>query len=281
MIKKTVWMEDEEELNFVNKHYLLFSDYNKKYSTHELMQDYKTESIIRFLYDSNKYEGTMPKVRNSDTQEILRKAFRENDYNPQIEEDKVWNCDGYFNGQEKVQMVRHFKAKMFLSNKVNLEVQDIINAHHILMEGAVKTDGTRINTGMLRQTNCYSAGTDHIYPPPYILEQGLKKILQRYNEKKQSVDPVEVAADIFYDFVSLHPFEDGNGRIARLLASHALESTGTPFAVTILTPHSRSRRHIIRAIRKREKNYYNKELFTIVASSLAYQWQNFLQWSSL
>ena len=230
-----------------------------------------------------------PKVRNGDTQEILRKAFR-NDYNLQIEEDKVWNCDGAFNGQEKVQMVRHFKAKMFLSEKVNLEVQDVMNTHHILMEGAVKTDGTRINTGMLRQTNCYSAGTDHIYPPPQILKNGLKKILQCYNDKKQqSVDPVEVAADIFYDFVSLHPFEDGNGRIARLLASHALESTGTPFAVTIFTPCSRSRRHLYiylsgRAIRKRERDYYNKELFTIVASSLAYQWQNFftfIQWSSL
>ena len=58
MIKKTVWMEDEEELNFVNKHYLLFSDYNKKYNKHELMKDYKTESIIRFIYGSNKYEGT-------------------------------------------------------------------------------------------------------------------------------------------------------------------------------------------------------------------------------
>ena len=276
MIKRVYWMEDKEELDFINKHYLLFSHYNKKYSKHELMQDYKTESIIRFLYGSNKYEETMPKSKNGDTHEILRKAFRENDHNLQIEQDKMWNCDGVFNGQERVEMVRHLKAKLFISEKVKLVAQDVIDAHRILMEGAIKTDGTKINAGMIPQTNCYSAGTDHVYPPPHILENGIYKILQRYNDKKQSnVNPVKVAADIFYDFVSLHPFEDGNGRVAQLLVSHALESTGTPFAVTIFTPHSRSRRHIIRAIRKKERNYYNKELFTIVASSLASLWQNF------
>jgi fido (protein-threonine AMPylation protein) len=44
--------------------------------------------------------------------------------------------------------------------------------------------------------------------------------------------PIEVAAKLHYDFVLIHPFDDGNGRVARLLLNYVLLRAGfTPLIV--------------------------------------------------
>ncbi|MBP2660399.1 MAG: ibpA, partial [Firmicutes bacterium] len=47
-------------------------------------------------------------------------------------------------------------------------------------------------------------------------------------EKGEKLHPVEYAAFLHKDFIFIHPFEDGNGRTARLIMNHALLSRGYP-----------------------------------------------------
>ncbi len=42
------------------------------------------------------------------------------------------------------------------------------------------------------------------------------------------LDPVALAAKLHYDFVRIHPFDDGNGRVARMLANYVLLYHGYP-----------------------------------------------------
>ena len=52
------------------------------------------------------------------------------------------------------------------------------------------------------------------------------------NEKLKSV--FKIAAWFVFEFLDLHPFSDGNGRLARLLCNYILTSSlGTPFATPI------------------------------------------------
>ena len=136
--------------------------------------------------------------------------------------------------------------------------------------------------GKFRTEHCYSAGSWIPYPPPQCLERGLKFILKEFNENVtksvSGVTIVKIATDLFYNFVSLHPFEDGNGRMARLLFSHTLEKMGVPFPVVFTTGHSRSRSHVIKALKIKDKYNQHQGLFTIAASSVADQWQNFLNY---
>ena len=54
-----------------------------------------------------------------------------------------------------------------------------------------------------------------------------------YNEEEQKgkLTPVELAALFHYRYIRIHPFEDGNGRIARLLVNYILARHGWPMIV--------------------------------------------------
>ena len=50
----------------------------------------------------------------------------------------------------------------------------------------------------------------------------------RIEEETKQLHPVEVAAGLHYKFVRIHPFDDGNGRISRLLMNYILLKNGFP-----------------------------------------------------
>ena len=51
------------------------------------------------------------------------------------------------------------------------------------------------------------------------------------NEKKKTLSAIELAALFHYRYIRIHPFEDGNGRIARLLVNYILLRHGYPMIV--------------------------------------------------
>jgi Fic family protein len=55
-------------------------------------------------------------------------------------------------------------------------------------------------------------------------------LLNWYNEKtkKENVNPILVAAEFHYRFIRIHPFDDGNGRTARILMNFILMQFGFP-----------------------------------------------------
>lgn len=65
-------------------------------------------------------------------------------------------------------------------------------------------------------------------PMPDELNYLLRKFFQWYNNHKNSVHPVQLAALVHLKFVTIHPFIDGNGRISRLLMNFILHRNGFP-----------------------------------------------------
>jgi len=59
-------------------------------------------------------------------------------------------------------------------------------------------------------------------PTPERLDTEMSKFLEWFNTSSPSLDPVLKAAIAHFWFVTIHPFDDGNGRIARAIADMAL-----------------------------------------------------------
>lgn len=58
-------------------------------------------------------------------------------------------------------------------------------------------------------------------------------LLQWYNqaEKEGTMTPIELASLFHYRYIRIHPFEDGNGRISRLMVNYILHRHGYPMIV--------------------------------------------------
>jgi Uncharacterized conserved protein len=78
------------------------------------------------------------------------------------------------------------------------------------------------------------------------------ELVEWYNteEKKAELSPVELAALFHYRYIRIHPFEDGNGRIARLLVNFILTRHKYPMTVVL----SRKKRAYLNALGMADAN---------------------------
>ncbi|MDR2814716.1 MAG: Fic family protein, partial [Prevotellaceae bacterium] len=77
------------------------------------------------------------------------------------------------------------------------------------------------------------AGALFDYASPEETPALMSDLIAWYNgeEKAGSLSAIELAALLHYRYIRIHPFEDGNGRIARLLVNYILYRHGYPMVV--------------------------------------------------
>ncbi len=83
--------------------------------------------------------------------------------------------------------------------------------------------------GEIRNSPVFIAGSN--YEPPASrteVDLGLDNLLKWYNENKNTLHPVLLACIVKLRFVSIHPFDDGNGRISRVIMNYLLYQAGYP-----------------------------------------------------
>jgi Fic family protein len=98
---------------------------------------------------------------------------------------------------------------LLFQNKLKLNQKNIIKLHSILVEN------TGIETGFKKLPN-FLLGRKVKTTPPERVEKEINKLITWYNENK-NLHPLHLAAIFHAKFEQIHPFEDGNGRIGRLL----------------------------------------------------------------
>lgn len=76
-------------------------------------------------------------------------------------------------------------------------------------------------------------GTIFEYCPPVHVDSEVEKLINLYNElESESTKPIILSAWFHHAFTQIHPFQDGNGRMARLLATMILiKHSFFPFTV--------------------------------------------------
>ncbi len=77
-------------------------------------------------------------------------------------------------------------------------------------------------------------------------------LINWYNSEEEigKLTPIELAALFHYRYIRIHPFEDGNGRIARLMANYILSRHGLPMIVV----RSRKKQDYLEALHQADMN---------------------------
>lgn len=88
--------------------------------------------------------------------------------------------------------------------------------------------------GKYRKRRVIITGTDYIPPAPDRIPDLMGSFIAGLPESRAKRHPVEFAAIIHMELVTIHPFIDGNGRAARLLMNLALLQAG--YSVAIIPP---------------------------------------------
>lgn len=95
----------------------------------------------------------------------------------------------------------------------------------------------------------------------------MQEFISKLPQLKQDLHAVEYAAMIHALFISIHPFIDGNGRVARLIMNLALLQTG--YNITIIPPVVRA--DYIRALQ--DSNHSNYQPFINFISEMVLEAQ--------
>ena len=115
-----------------------------------------------------------------------------------------------------------------------LTEQDIKNLNQIILvqpfwKDAITPDGQptrrQITVGNYKtQPNSVllSNGELFEYTAPQEVPIQMQELMEWYRDKQATLHPINLAAMFHYKFVRIHPFDDGNGRVSRLLMNYVL-----------------------------------------------------------
>lgn len=101
-----------------------------------------------------------------------------------------------------------------------LSLRLIRDLHRVLMTGVRGSDQ---NPGSFRRTQNQIGRPARFVPPPPQHLQELLDNFEKHLHQPRTYDPLVEAFLVHYQFETIHPFMDGNGRVGRLLLSLTIE----------------------------------------------------------
>lgn len=179
--------------------------------------------------------------------------------------------------------VRNYgKALNFVDKrkKINnpITLQDILKLHAIIMDSLLPDD----KVGKLRKNDVYIINQDdvvqYIGPEAGLVLNELQELLNWLNDASHSVHPIISAGLLHFQFVSIHPFSDGNGRTTRALTSLYLGLRDYDFrgSLVLESYYSVAKQEYYSALHDSQGNDYAKAATSDVTKWLDYFTTGFL-----
>lgn len=208
---------EEIKKEFLNKIYqekwyekldLIKKDFKKEFIhlPPEIREKYIETFMIRFTYDTNRIEGGS--LTHREVANLLH--------------DNITPANKPVSDIKEAESHKKLFYKM-LEYKGDLNLKTILDWHKFLFKD------TKPNiAGKIRNYDVYIRGSETKLPSWGFVEGLLKEFFKWYNKNKKKIHPVEIAALAHLKFVCIHPFGDGNGRIARIIMNFILHKNGFP-----------------------------------------------------
>jgi len=163
-------------------------------------------SVFRteFTYNSNAIEGNSLTLRETqlvieEGQTIRGKSLRE-----------IYEARNHPEAIEYVESLANEQRRLTES--------DVLTLHQMVMKDVMEEK----DVGRYRKGEVRIRGSKHGPPPAYEVPMLMEELLKVINDNPDDYTTVELAAIVLHRFVHIHPFYDGNGRVARLLTNLVL-----------------------------------------------------------
>lgn len=164
-----------------------------------------------FTYDTNAIEGSFVDAR--EVKEILQnRGWPEDKSKEDIAET--------YGVAEAVDFIR--KTNEHISLKLIIELHRIVFRNSKHFAGKLREKGMEVVVA-----DAYG-NIIHRGAPSQQIEPLLKEIVRWYNQNKTKCTPLVLAAVVHNQFEVVHPFQDGNGRVGRLLLNNILLKHNLP-----------------------------------------------------
>ncbi len=120
--------------------------------------------------------------------------------------------------------------------EISLTESNIFNLHNLLLKYSGKDQAHKGSYKQLsnKVVATYPGGEQRIIfntTEPYLVKKEMDDLIAWTNGKLQAneIHPLIIIGAFVYEFLSIHPFQDGNGRLSRLLTTLLLLKNGYPF----------------------------------------------------
>jgi len=125
---------------------------------------------------------------------------------------------------KEIYMARNLMAAIEFLEKYDgeLNVSLVKKLHEIVQEDIQQKE----ELGQFKRRQNYIIGTEFLPTPPNMVEERMDGLLRWIGINRKKYYAFELAALFHLKFVGIHPFIDGNGRVARLLHNFMLKQSG-------------------------------------------------------
>lgn len=207
-------LRDEEKLDIskINVLYVLREQKEMK-----LKGNLYHRTQVSFAYNTNHIEGSTL------TEDQTRYIFETNTI--LFEGDTVAKVD------DILETVNHFKLVDYMLDVADKKLTEkmIKEFHKILKDGTSDSRVEWFNVGEYKQ-RANTIGSGIKTTSPNNVEKDMAKLMDWYNSLKQVT--VKELIEFHYRFESIHPFQDGNGRIGRIIMfKESLKNNIIPFII--------------------------------------------------
>lgn len=198
-------------------------DFNANYFINEMAEASKKLGVLEAKINSYQFTSILvPMFHKKEaissmyiegTQTTISDVF-ENEVNPKSSDDKVM-----------VEVENHTKALIYGAEALKTDTfsNQFMKKIHELMMNRILPNKKASSLGKYKQKDNFiinSVGTIVFTPPSHTETlKYMDELISFMNNTKDMLNPLIKAAIIHSQFESIHPFEDGNGRVGRVLVS--------------------------------------------------------------
>ena len=188
---------DEEQIKKLEQIKVEYKEIMKSFTKNQI-KDILDRFTVNFTYESNAIEG------NSLTLKDVTLILGENVVPKNKDLREVYETRNTREAHE-----------LLFKNKIKINIKDIIRAHSILVKDTGVEFGFKKLPNYLLMRNLKTTAPEKV-------EEEMNKLILWYESNKNKVHPLTLASEFHAKFERIHPFDDGNGRVGRIILNAIL-----------------------------------------------------------